>query len=76
LFIDIGGTDHFNLNFTANKASKANEVLESPLFCAVAKGDPQMLELVLLNKSVDIHLTSGGINAFWLACLLGHGNAM
>ena len=35
-----------------------------------------MLNLVLLNKSVDIHIESGGINAFWLACLLGHGHIM
>lgn len=75
-FVDIGGTDHLNLNYTANKISMKDEVLESPFFCAVAKGDIKMLNLVLLNKSVDIHIESGGINAFWLACLLGHGHIM
>jgi ankyrin repeat protein len=29
-----------------------------------------------MNKTVDIHLNCGGINAFWFACLLGHGNIM
>ena len=75
-FIDIGGIDHLNLNYTANKINNKDEVLESPFFCAVAKGDIKMLNLVLLNKSIDIHIESGGINAFWLACLLGHGHIM
>jgi ankyrin repeat protein len=51
-------------------------VPENPFFCAVAKGDEKMFELVCLNKTINIHQTSDGVNAFWLACLLGHGNIM
>ena len=37
-----------------------------------------MLELMLRNKSMDINVcdNNSGVNAFWLACLYGHGNIM
>lgn len=36
-----------------------------------------MLELVLLNKTVNIHVKNeSGVNAFWIGCLYGHGQIL
>lgn len=35
------------------------------------------MELVLKNKGVDIQIKdNSGINAFWIACMFGHGELM
>ena len=49
-----------------------------PLMTAVAKGSVKMLELILMNKTVDIDVTdpASGINSFWLACLYDKGDIM
>lgn len=48
------------------------------MFCAVSKGNIEMMNLVLMNQTVDIDYRDkvSGINAFWLACLCGHGHIM
>ena len=45
---------------------------------ASTKGNLKMLDLMLRNKSLDIDVSdsNSGVNAFWLACLYGHGNIM
>ena len=45
---------------------------------AVAKGSVEMLELILMNKSVNIDVTdpASRINSFWLACLYNRGDIM
>lgn len=45
---------------------------------AVCKGHSEMIDLLLMNKSIDIDEKDPktGINAFWLACLFGKGNIM
>jgi ankyrin repeat protein len=45
---------------------------------AATKGNLKMLDLMLRNKSLDIDVSdsNSGVNAFWLACLYGHGNIM
>lgn len=45
---------------------------------AVAKGEIQMVQLILKNKSVEINVKDpeSGVNSFWLACLYGRGSIM
>jgi ankyrin repeat protein len=41
---------------------------------AAAKGSEEMIRLILMNKTLDVNLTNEqGVNAFWIACLYGHG---
>jgi ankyrin repeat protein len=36
-----------------------------------------MLELILINRTLNLNVTNEqGINAFWIACLYGHGTVM
>lgn len=44
---------------------------------AAAKGSLEMINLVLMNKTVDIEVKNeSGVNAFWIACNYGHGGVM
>jgi ankyrin repeat protein len=44
---------------------------------AAAKGSKEMIELCLMNKSLDLQVVNNlGVNAFWIACMYGHGVAM
>ena len=44
---------------------------------AASKGSSEIMELLLLNKHLDIQVTNeSGVNAFWIACFYGHGNIM
>ena len=49
-----------------------------PIMTAVAKGDVDMITVMLMNKTLDINVIDleSGINSFWLACLYGHGEIM
>ena len=49
-----------------------------PLMTAVAKGDIEIIKLLLKNNSLDINVTdtNSGVNAFWLACLYNQGSIM
>ena len=45
----------------------------NPLMVAVAKGYVESIDLLLINKTIDINYkdNDSGVNAFWLACLYG-----
>ena len=45
---------------------------------AVAKGDIEIVKLLLKNNSLDLNVIdeNSGVNAFWLACLYGQGSIM
>ena len=45
---------------------------------AVAKGDINMIKVLLLNKSLNINAIDhqSGVSSFWLACLYGYGEIM
>jgi hypothetical protein len=76
-FIDLGGVDRVDLNFERPSLEDSKSTPETPLFCAAARGSSQMMELVLMNEGLDIeHRDKMGVNAFWLACLYGHGHIM
>lgn len=49
-----------------------------PLMIAVAKGDVDMIKVMLMNQTLDINVIDleSGINSFWLACLYGQGEIM
>ena len=48
-----------------------------PLLSAAAKGSPEMVKLVLQNPNLDIDIRNeAGVNAFWIACMFGHGQVM
>ena len=48
-----------------------------PIMSAASKGSEDMVELLLLNKTLNINVVNEvGVNAFWIACLYGHGNIM
>jgi ankyrin repeat protein len=48
-----------------------------PIMFAAAKGSLEMINLVLMNKTVDIEVKNeSGVNAFWIACNYGHGSVM
>lgn len=78
----MGGRNQIDLNFKT-KDSIGSKDVESPLLCAVIKGCPKMLKLVLGNKSVDINERYGpciigdkGVNVFWIACSIGNAKMM
>lgn len=73
LFTDLGGTTHIDLNFY----KKIGNTVIYPIMCAAAKGSTEMIELCLLNKTLDLQVANNqGVNSFWVACLYGHGSAM
>ena len=44
---------------------------------AASKGSLEMLDLILTNRNIDIQIKNeNGVNAFWIACLYGHGDTM
>jgi len=44
---------------------------------AAAKGSEEMVNLVLMNKNVDIQVKNENqVNSFWIAGLYGHGIVM
>ena len=48
-----------------------------PLHVIAAKGDVQMLNLVLGNSHLNLSVVnSTGVNAFWVASRFGHGEFM
>jgi len=48
-----------------------------PIISAAAKGSAEMIELILINRTLNINvINEQGINAFWVACLYGHGTVM
>ena len=55
-FIDLGGVDRVDLNFKSNVIFDGYEAPEIPILCAAAKGDERMIELILMNKTVDINV--------------------
>ena len=50
LFVDLGGTHNVNLNFY----NKVGESIVYPIMSAAAKGSTKMIELCLMNKTLDI----------------------
>ena len=73
LFVDLGGTTNVNLNFY----SQIGDSIVYPIMSAAAKGSKEMIELCLMNKTMDIQVVNNlGVNAFWVACMYGHGLAM
>ena len=73
LFVDLGGTTNVNLNFY----SQTGDSIVYPIMSAAAKGSKEMIELCLMNKTIDIQVVNNlGVNAFWVACMYGHGVAM
>ena len=52
LFVDLGGTGIIDLNFF--KVTGNTKLY--PIMCAAAKGSDEMVNLILLNKSVDINV--------------------
>lgn len=73
LFVDLGGTTNTNLNFY----SQVGDSIVYPIMSAAAKGSKEMIELCLMNKTIDIQVINNlGVNAFWVACMYGHGGAM
>jgi ankyrin repeat protein len=73
LFVDLGGTTNVNLNFY----SQIGDSIVYPIMSAAAKGSKEMIELCLMNKTMDIQVVNNlGVNAFWVACMYGHGVAM
>ena len=48
-----------------------------PIISVATKGAEEMMRLTLLNKTLDINITNeAGVNAFWMACMYGHGQIM
>lgn len=73
LIYDLGVT-RLDLNF---KQIRENEFPIYPLFSAAAKGNLELMKMILLNKTIDLQVKDkSGINAFWIACLFGHGFIM
>lgn len=50
LFVDLGGTTNVNLNFH----SQVGDSIVYPIMSAAAKGSREMIELCLMNKTIDI----------------------
>ena len=75
MLYDIGGIEKMEVNFMQKE--KAHKYKIGPLFIACAKGNLDQLNLLLMNKSVDLE-TKGinGENAFWIACFFNHSNIM
>jgi ankyrin len=73
LFIDIGASNHADLNF----CKTVNGTQIYPIMAAAAKGSEEMLRLLLLNKTLSIEVENEqGVNSFWIACFYGHGHIM
>lgn len=73
LFVDIGGSVDTDLNFKR----KVGSTELYPIMSATAKGSEEMMRLILMNKTVEINqLNESGVNAFWVACMYGHGGLM
>ena len=48
-----------------------------PILSAAAKGSPEMVRLVLRNPNLNLEVKNeAGVNAFWIACMFGHGEVM
>ena len=46
-----------------------------PLLIVCARGDFEMVNLMLQNSRLDINKTDGyGVNAFWISAFYGHVN--
>ena len=73
LFVDLGGSEDTDLNFKR----KVGSTELYPIMSATAKGSEEMMRLILMNKTVEINqLNESGVNAFWVACMYGHGGLM
>ena len=49
----------------------------SPIISAASKGSEEMINLILENKNINIHMVNEhGVNAFWVAAFYGHGTIM
>jgi ankyrin repeat protein len=73
LFVDLGGNTNVNLNFY----HYVGETEVYPIMSAAAKGSIEMINLVLMNRTLDIQvINNSGVNAFWIACMYGHGDVM
>ena len=75
MFIDLGGTDDLNLNFY--QVQEDDEMMQYPIMVAASKGSLDFIKIILKNKGLNLHVKDKtGINAFWVACLFGHGEIM
>lgn len=73
LFVDLGGSVDTDLNFKR----KVGSTELYPIMSATAKGSEEMMRLILMNKTVEINqVNESGVNAFWVACMYGHGGLM
>ena len=73
LFVDLGCTTIVDLNFMFSSGGN----LMYPIMSAAAKGSQEMLDLVLLNKTVNIHVKNdNGVNSYWIGCMYGHGQIL
>ena len=68
MLLDVGALDRIDLNFHIVADAKVHIY---PLMIAVSKGRTELIEKILLNKTINVNATDpySGVNAFWLSCL-------
>ena len=70
-FVVLGGNKNANLNFKVTKEGM------NLLLIIAAKGEAEMLNLMLQNPGLDINITDNfGVNAFWIAAFHGHFDSL
>jgi len=66
-FEKLGGLITFDLNFEITSDGIF------PLLLAAAKGDKEMVAMIVTNPNTRINKTDAyGVNAFWVAAFYGH----
>ena len=74
-FKDLGGHQNVDMNFLIDLDEQTKYY---PIQLAASRGNPEFIELMLQNKSVDINAIEQktSVNSFWIASYYGHGEAM
>ena len=75
----MGGFSQANLNFSYKwKQDEETVITIYPLLLAVAKGSLEIIQMMILNKGLDLSVRDSysGVNSFWLACYYGRGLIM
>ena len=70
-FVILRGNKNADLNFKVTKTGM------SPLLIVAAKGETDMLGLMLQHHALDVNMPDNfGVNAFWVAAFHGQIDAM